>query len=397
MIAPATGVAAEQELSEDEAAPTPLAVGRHTITASDAYESRYFQVERSINRSSMWVGVTNETAAGEEAVGMGGDVKGNDAKTECGEGFWASREFTAGNQIGSAAYHNSRGSCLNEDKLDGSVYLSGDAVGSTHVVVWEEPPVENRSILPPPSTEVPWSGERQDKAGSLELGESFATAKAVDNGEYTAAFSGTDLGFTTVDLDWGEHLEVSMELIDGDADAGTNTVYLAPTLWSPLGGEVEWADTDSEAFGSESLRIDGDTSQTTEAASPAIQWRNREAPLNSPAAFPGTYYLTFGYWSGAEDLPTTIDAEVTVNVRIVKDDTVDSPYTQDAKPVPTIGGQEPVSAEGTDEGAGSGDSASGGSSGSSTPWGGVIALFGGSVVMTAAGVVLLGRHRRFLA
>lgn len=391
LVAPASGFSVDQELSESESEPTPLKVGEYTVTPGKKYVDRFFQVERTTSRSSMWVGITNETTGSTEAASASGEVAGDDSKNTCGDSFFGSNAFKAGSRVSSVAWHDSRGPCLTEDRLNVE-FSETEPAGKTHVVVWEEPPVENRSILPPPSTKVSWDGKRQEKAGALKFGDSFATATEVKDGEYTATLTSEATGFTRVDLDWGEHLEVSLELIEGDADMDEyETAYLAPVLWSPLGGEVKWAEIDSESFATDSLRIDGDTSQQAQAASPTIQWRNREAPVNSAGAFPGTYYLTFGYWTG-DEFKNVVDSEFLINVRVVKDDTVASPYTEDAQPVPTIGGH--TAGEG---GEGSGDQADAGSSGSSTPWGGVIALFGGSAVMTAAGVVLLGRHRKLTA
>ena len=171
-------------------------------------------------------------------------------------------------------------------------------------------------------------------------------------------------------------------------------VPVEPVLVTPLGGTAEWAKTDGgPTFPDVNLKY---PSMDGGVASPTITWRNREKPTSSPAAFPGTYYVMLKM--GTKDAPEK-GADVTLGVNVITDKAAESPYAQDPAPLPDISGKEAVGTDqgGDDDTGNRTNAASGGSAGGdSTPWGAVIALFGGSAVMAAAGAFSLGRYRKVL-
>ena len=128
-------------------------------------------------------------------------------------------------------------------------------------------------------------------------------------------------------------------------------------------------------------------------ASPTITWRNREKPTSNPAAFPGTYYVMLKM--GTKDAPKK-GADVTLGVNVITDKAADSPYAEDPAPLPDISGKEPVPTDDDRRRPPTISRRAAARRGGSTPWGAVIALFGGSAVMAAAGAFSLTRYRKVL-
>ena len=374
------------------------APGRYQFTMPDEDTDNYLAVERTTPRSTIWVGQTlfsTQTRNGYIYY----DASGADAKERCGDdpGSFEGDDYV-GHQFMTGILQVGKGPCLREDRINLSyrAYASGDDVTypageKGQLVVWEEPPVKDASLLPPPSTTQPWDGTVMPAKGEAGLGATYADAPDLTGGTYDAHIDPGAPALFAVPLDWGQHVEISLQYKGAEYK---DYVPVEPVLVTPLGGTADWAKADGgPTFPDVNLKY---PSMDGGVASPTITWRNREKPTSNPAAFPGTYYVMLKM--GTKDAPKK-GADVTLGVNVITDKAADSPYAQDPAPLPDISGKEAVvTDEGGEENTGdSTESASGGSSGGgATPWGAVIALFGGAAVMAAAGAFSLGRYRKVL-
>ena len=241
-----------------------------------------------------------------------------------------------------------KGPCLREDRINLSyrAYASGDDVTypageKGQLVVWEEPPVKDASLLPPPSTTQPWDGTVMPAKGEAGLGATYADAPDLTGGTYDAHIDPGAPALFAVPLDWGQHVEISLQYKGAEYK---DYVPVEPVLVTPLGGTADWAKADGgPTFPDVNLKY---PSMDGGVASPTITWRNREKPTSNPAAFPGTYYVMLKM--GTKDAPKK-GADVTLGVNVITDKAADSPYAQDPAPLPDISGKEAVV---TDEGGG---------------------------------------------
>ncbi len=407
LMAPAMAVdsAAEDEeitlgTTEDDA-PT-VAPGRYTFEMPALEKERFLELERTIPRSTLWVGQTLVSTKTQNGY-VYYDAIGVDAKNRCGDdpGTLEGDDYV-GHQLMTGVLQIGKGPCLREDAVTVSyrAYDSGDTTSypageKGQIVVWEEPPVEDASLLPPPSTTQPWDGSVMPAKGDAGLATSYAEAPDLTGGRYNAHIDPGVPALFRVPLDWGQHVELSLQYKGSEYK---DYVPIEPVLITPLGGTADWAEADGgPTFSDVNLKY---PSMDGGAVSPTITWRNREKPTSNPAAFPGNYYVLLKM--GTKDAPKK-GADVTVGVNVVTDKAADSPYADEPAPVPDISGKTSAATEGGSDGDGDGGgddgdraSASGSSGGGSTPWGAVIALFGGSAVMAAAGAFSLGRYRRAL-
>jgi len=402
LLAPAMAVeppAADEVItfgSSAEDAPV-VAPGRYEFTMPANESENFLSVERKIPRSTLWVAQTL-VSSGTKNGYLYYDATGADSQTRCADGGSFQGDDYIGHRFMTGILEIGKGPCLKEDRvdLDYRPYASGDdskiPTGEKgQLVVWEEPPVEDASLLPPPSTRQKWDGSVMPAKDEPQLGASYADAPDLAGGRYEAHVDPGVPALFAVPLDWGQHVEISLRYTGPEYK---KYVPIEPMLITPLGGEAKWAPTeDGPTFPDVNMKY---PSMDGGVTSPTITWRNREKPTSSPAAFPGTYYVLLKM--GTKDAPRK-GADVTLGVNVITDRAADSPYAEDPAPVPDISGKDPDPTEdGGSEGSGGPgggkESASGGSSRGSTPWGAVTALFGGAAVMAAAGAFSLGRYRR---
>ncbi|RYP83805.1 hypothetical protein EKO23_18060 [Nocardioides guangzhouensis] len=400
LMTPALAVqaAADEEVTfgtSEEAAPT-VGPGRYTFPMPGAGTDFYLTVERTVPRSTLWVAETLVSSTNHNGYGYF-DPSGADSKNRCGE---ESDTFEGDDYVGHRFMTGitgiGRGPCLKEDAVtfEYRAYESSDgsypAGEKAQLAVWEEPPVEDASLLPPPSTTTTWDGAVQPAKGDAELGTSYADAPELTQGRWSVHVDPGVPALFAVPLDWGQHLELQLKYTGAE---WKEYVPVEPVLLTPLGGEADWARTegDGPTFPDANLKY---PSMDGGVVSPTITWRNREKPTANPAAFAGTYYVLLRM--GTKDAPAK-GADVTVGVNVVTDRAADAPYAEDAPALPDISGKTSAGEgkEYSGDGGGGTEEASGPES-EPTPWGAVTALFGGSAVMAAAGAFSLGRYRRGL-
>ena len=396
LMAPATAVrpAPDEEvtLATTEGGSPVVEPGTYAFGMPALDTDSYLTVQRTVPRSTLWVA---ETLFSEDVKNgyVYLDPTGVDSKNQCsdeapsveGDDYVGYRFMTGLVRIG-------KGPCLGEDRvlLEHRAYDSEGKYPSGQkgqLAVWEEPPVEDASLLPPPSTTVAWDGEVQPAKGTATLGATYADAPELVAGRWDVHVDPGTPALFRVPLDWGQHLELSLQYKGAEYP---EYVPIEPELITPLGGFAKWAEADGgPTFDDVNLKY---PSMEAGTVSPTITWRNREKPVSNPAAFPGSYYVLLKM--GTKDAPKK-GADITVGVNVVTDKEPTSPYAEEGDPVPDISGKTTPA----DDPKGGGDpkeSASGSSDGGSTPWGAVTALFGGSAVVAAAGAVSLGRYRRLL-
>ena len=400
LMTPALAVdaAADEEITFGTSAadaPT-VGAGRYTFAMPAAGTDSYLTVERSTPGSTLWVGETLVSTRNHNGYGYL-DPSGADSKNRCGD---ESDTFEGDDYVGHRFMTGitaiGRGPCLREDAVtfEYRAYESSDgaypAGEKAQLAVWEEPPVEDASLLPPPSTSNTWDGTVQPAKGDAELGTSYADAPELTQGRWSVHVDPGVPALFAVPLDWGQHLELQLQYTGAE---WKEYVPVQPVLLTPLGGEADWAKTDGEGptFPDVNLKY---PSMDGGVVSPTITWRNREKPTANPAAFAGTYFVLLRM--GTKDAPKK-GADVTVGVNVLTDKPADAPYAADAPALPDLSGKTSPGDEETSSGDGDGGAERASSTEPEpTPWGAVTALFGGSAVMAAAGAFSLGRYRKGL-
>ncbi|KRF20588.1 hypothetical protein ASG90_18610 [Nocardioides sp. Soil797] len=390
--------AAAQEPSSDEKPvvlgdsvenATVVEPGLHQFVPPATGEQGYLAVDRTIQNSTIWLGTSlfaPEPVDSSLFVIPSVDGTGQ----SCGTGWYVEstyyfHDYLGGGGFGSrACSKGDRVTFINQGPSEGDV---SDA--EAQFVAWEEPPVTDRSILPPPAMASKWSAKAPAAKGSTELGTDFASAPELTDGRWGVHIDPGKTALFKVPLDWGQHMQVQLTY---DGAQTSRRVPIEPILITPVGATSYWGDiSSSSGDGVPSSNI-LDLSYSDEAGagvvSPSITWRNREE-TGIKAAFPGNYYVLVRMnKNDTDDKPLPAGgADITVGVKVITDKPASSPYSQDPEPIPDLSGEEATTEE-TDT------KASDSSSSESTPWGAVGGLFGGSVVMAAAGFVALGKHRR---
>ncbi|MET1058326.1 MAG: hypothetical protein ABWX84_01930 [Nocardioides sp.] len=402
LLAPAMAVespAADEEIAfgSTEADAPVVAPGRYQFTMPEADSDNFLSVERKIPRSTIWVAQTL-VSSGTKNGYLYYDATGADSKNRCGdEGGSFEGDDYIGHQFMTGILEIGKGPCLKEDRVDLSYrpFASGEdskvpSGEKGQLVVWEEPPVKDASLLPPPSSTQAWDGSVLPAKGEAKLGTSYADAPDLTGGRYEGHIDPGVPALFAVPLDWGQHLELSLQYKGAEYK---DYVPIEAVLVTPLGGDAKWAKTeDGPTFSDVNLKY---PSMDGGVTSPTITWRNREKPSSNPAAFPGTYYVMLKM--GTKDAPKK-GADLTLGVNVITDKAADSPYAEAPAPLPDISGKEaaPTGDDPAKGGSGAGKETASDSSTDSTPWGAVTALFGGSAVMAAAGALSLGRYRKVL-
>lgn len=356
--------------------------GVYDLELLDSTEAGYLTVPREIDRSTIWLA---ETVLAQEPVDASywvtpsADGEGSDCGTGGNiESYYTKHDFVSG-------VLRTEDAC-NKSKQVTYIHRGWDdrmPEADAKLAVWEEPPVKDRSILPPPALKQTWAGDEPVAKGSSELGSDFASAPEMVGGRWNVHVDPGKTALFKVPLDWNQHLQVGLTY---DGVETQRNARVTPMLITPLGGFSRWGEAqdgpgvEAPNFGdidSKYPSIDGGV------VSPSITWRNREAP-GVTAAFPGDYYVLLRL---AKDEVPKKGMDVTVATQVITDKPAQSPYSQDADPIPSLTGAE-------EEVSDDKESAASSPSEESTPWGAVSGLFGGSAVMAVVGFVALARHRR---
>ncbi|QIX28484.1 hypothetical protein ncot_19225 [Nocardioides sp. JQ2195] len=364
--------------------------GLHPFVPPASNAEGYLSVERTIDNSTIWLG---ETLLSPEPVETSYFVRPttDESGQSCGTGWsveatYYFHEFLGGGGFGSAA-------CRKSDQVTfvHNGPLEGDLSGAeAQLVVWEEPPVTDRSILPPPAITSKWSAKAPPAKGTVELGTDFASAPELAGGRWDVHVDPGRTALFKVPLDWNQHMQVHLTY---DGVRTEQSVPIEPVLITPIGATSYWGDhfagKDVEAPDFTDLNLAYSGPEGAGAVSPSITWRNREES-GIKAAFPGNYYVLLRMnKNNVDDKANPKNgADITVGVKVITDKPPRSPYSQDPEPIPDLNGEEPADEESETKASDSSSSAD------TTSWGAVGGLFGGSAVMAAAGFVALGKHRR---
>lgn len=389
LLAPAAAYSpAEDEpikpAAEDDDPPT-VEPGLHQLELPSGAGTKYLRVHREIPGSTIWLGQTH-ISAGTENQYLGLTVRdgGDDCPYADFEGAdYEGHKFVTGGIH--AAPRCSSGKTVDFGERPTTSFPLGGELAD--LAIWEEPPVEDRSVLPPPATRLQWDDEGVPAEGEVELGTTLGDAPELAEGKYDIHLTPTEPALFRVDLDWNQHLQLGYSITGKPA----GSALIEPVLVNPVGAESEWATLN----GGPSLTSVMTTYPNNEAgvASPSITWRNRES-RGVTAAFPGTYYVMMKL--GEKDAPPS-GADLSLSVKVITDKEPQSPYDSeyrdsDAAVAPDIGGHGTPASEGSEEKS----EATGDDSGS-TSWGTVGGLFAGALVMALAGGLSLTRYRRSLA
>lgn len=382
----------EIELGSDRPGAPVVEPGLHSL---DVDGPGWFQVERTLDDSTIWVGesiVAPTSTVPEYYLSMSNRAGKDCAGAGDGEvGIYLFDHRLRGGVTSSGAC-DGKGAVWVEHSF-GTIPDYGGELAT--VAIWEEPPAWDD--LPGPGLEVPWNGEALPSRGAAELGSSFAEAPTLADGSFAVTLRAGEPALFKVRLDWNQHVQVFLRQSGRTLD-GREVVR--PRLYNPLGGRVDWGTPVVSPAGPVLPRYDWLALNISEATggviSPIVRYRNREE--GNAAAFAGDYFVSLE----VEDSDQAPDgeAEVQVELRIGTNGPVASPYRSTPLPLPDLAavggaGDEPEEggAAGGEEEPRQRDSAS--SDGDDArPWPAAIGLLAGSVVFGVAGSLLLGRWRR---
>lgn len=396
IAAPALGAAADPDpvvlSTGPEDAPT-LPPGVSAVAVPERKEEGYAALGRDVSESTLWVGQTVITTPG-HLGSLTNRIAPADAvdTRSCGtSGVYA--DTYAQNLLLTGLMRVDEETCgASSDVVVSTENTGFDQVLAEgtplQVAVWEEPPARAPSLLPAPGTDVTWRGDVQPARGRARLGRTFADAPELVGGRWDVRVAAGEPGLLRVPLEFGQHVEVT---VGYSGPATEDYAAVTTQLLTPLGGQVDWLDdprnepTSSEA----NLMFPGEAG----VASPTVAWRNREIADETPAAFPGVYYVNL--FLAGKNAPRS-GAEVTVGVQVVEDREPEAPYTQEGLPAPDLGGHGEYAAAvaARDRAASSAGDGGSSSDAAGTPWSVVGLLFGGAAVTAVAGGVAWGRWRR---
>lgn len=395
LLAPTTvaagGLAQEPVVVSSERGSAPVVEpGAHLL---DLRDDGWLEVRRDSPDATVWVGesvVTPRANNGEHRI----SVRDDDGDCSWTDEGWMGEEAV---QVQLRGGGNATDDCAGK-----SVWVKHELLPSANYVdtpltlaVWEEPPATVEG-LPDPSTEVAWNGSALDvEVVDAELGDGFAAAPDLDEGRYLVRSAVEAPNLFAVDLDWGQHLQVEMSHEEGHTE---DAPLVRPRLINPLGITTPWATTLTSQSGTPPpdpfLLSSPGTAKRGGVVSPTIRWRNREEPDNA-AAFPGRYYVALDMEDDGRH-PDSTGTEFQLTVRVIDDEEPVSPYDEEPSALPDLAadltaddGEPAESSPSTSR-----DGAAGTTQDDDRPWPVVIGLLAGSLVLAAAGALLLGRWRR---
>lgn len=364
--------------------------GVHPFVPPASGDTGFLAVDRTIANSTIWLGefLVNPEPTEANYFVMPSTT---DRSASCGTGWYVDadynrHEFLAGGGSGSKSCRKgNRVTFVHQGPSQGDL---SEAEGN--VVAWEEPPVSDVTLLPPPAMRSKWSGKAPAAQGSAELGSDFASAPELVDGRWDVHIDPGRTALFKVPLDWYQHMQVQLTY---DGARTKKSVPISPVLINPIGAQSYWGQAVDSKKGEvpplSALNLAYSDSEGAGVVSPSITWRNREEN-GVTAAFPGDYYvlLQMPETNASDEKLPAAGVDITVAVKVVTDKPARSPYSQDPDPIPSLSGEDEQATDETQRASDS-DTAS-----ESTPWVAVGGLFGGSVVMAAAGFVALGKHRR---
>lgn len=380
------GPADEQvTMTDSEQSAPEVEPGRYRLQLPDAtMSSAFFTVPRTEKGSTIWVG---ESTFADKPTDDTYYLFPTDPETgtDCGDAVSVESYIRLHDLVAGSV--RSGQNCRKADRV-AFRHQSADAAkfgnAATTLVVWEEPPVTDASILPPPSITQKWTGAEPPSKGTVELGSTFEDAPELVEGRWQVHVDPGRAALFKVPLDWGQHMELALTF---EGETTPKSVRVEPILINPVGGFSDWGEAvdskkaDAPHFQDIDLAYDLDGG----VVSPSITWRNREKD-GVTAAFPGDYYVLLRL---AKQDVRKQGADIIISNTVITDKDAASPYASSADPIPALDGSDKASDEGDEKKESASDS-----SADKTPWPAVGGLFGGSALAAVAGFVALAKHRR---
>ena len=382
----AANAAEPLSVSADRGGAPTVEPGVHLI---DLQTDGWLQVDRASAESTLWVGesiTVSDVDSAEHVLSL------HDEMTDCS---WDGPDAVGGDLV---QLQLRTGGVLGQECAGEAVWIHHDlysaanyAGSPTLLAVWEEPPVDESKTLPKASRQVAWSNPSGAQTRPETLGSSYAAAPVLEDGRFEVWVEPGKPALFAVDLDWGQHLQVEMEVGE---DNVCDAPQVKPRLINPLGLTAQWAEATASPSGThppgDRLVLSPNYASRAGAVSPTVRWRNRDA--GNAAAVPGRYYVALDMEKEREDADAE-GAELALDVVVVTDEEPVSPYAEEPAPMPDIA-TDLTSDTATTAADGADGESTQGAAADDKPWPAAIGLLAGSLVCAVLGVVLFGRWRR---
>lgn len=311
-------------------APTLTGGSRYLTTLPALGEPLYYEIERTIAGSRLWVTATMGAGPAQEIEGTLQTSPEADASTcnssknfaSAWTGVWNVPILTLDSTDREKCVSTSSMMLMLESGTTGDSSTSVLAGTPAEILVFEEAPVTNIADLPPASPELgAWVPITETAPLPVEGGTAFSDAPLLGSGSYSFDLLPGEVTYVSIQLDWGQSLQAQYT-----SSRGLDLTMLSPVRDSLSSNEttIDVPDPESDAEG-ESVRRDA-------IRTPPVTYRARESDdWNQPLAHAGTWTLAISTsQEGATDLTALVP--VTLDLLIDGEPTGAPTYLQAAAP-----------------------------------------------------------------
>ncbi|WP_152364866.1 vWA domain-containing protein [Microlunatus speluncae] len=360
--------------------------------------TRFYRLHRTRPGSTFWIGASLLAPPGLLSRLSLRLYAPDDLDSACAKAVPNLTNWTGGRRLLSGFVVSSSGDeeCTRSPELLLEVGAGGLSPGvdgdPVELRVGEEPPLVDRSALPPVAGEPTWRPVKPGRPAPAIGGTSFADAPTLRPGSHAADIAPGELQTYRIHAGWGQRIQVQAttgRLSRADRALVGLGRHVQLELLSPYGGTAQtFGLRGAPALSSTPIGADG---STVVAASKELRWLNREGAQDADrgTALAGDYYLTVRLDGKDGDAPFAVPLTLTVGLVGTAQDP--PPYQAATPPTPT-----PTSAPTSAPPPSSAPITPGPAVASSPnpPWALIIGAIVGVLVLLGGAAVVLGLRRR---
>lgn len=262
-------------------------------------EVHYYRLRRSEAGSTFWVG-SSLLSAVEDARLRTTLSPLDDPDFNCGSAF----PGTVGGRIdrklisGLVSSHSDVAGCPDTEEFVlqlGYTEDSGDLAGEkVQIRVHEEPPQESTDDLPPPAEDPAWTAMEAGEPGTIEPGNSFSNAPALEPGSYGLELMPGEIQTFKVEADFGQRIQAAATvdaIAEEDAWVTEGGRTYGVEILSPYGGSARAFTVSGDVPSAEGLLTR--SGSEAGAITKEIRWTNRDSGAEDAGtvALPGEYFV----------------------------------------------------------------------------------------------------------